>query len=75
MKILQNLKHTIANKGSMEEQWRFIQIKDERTCHGESFLLTTNHEPLYARIFSFHTRTFKCPYIFFVLIRMQVGWI
>ena len=49
MRILQNLKHTIANKGSMKALLRFIQIEMKTHDHGEIYfiiiIITTNHEP------------------------------
>ena len=34
MRILQNLKHTIANKGSMKVLYRFIRIEMKKHDHG-----------------------------------------
>ena len=39
MRILQNLKHTIANKRSMKVLQRFIQIEMKKNDHGERFFL------------------------------------
>jgi hypothetical protein len=37
MRILQNLNHTIANKGSMKALQRFIRIEMKEHDHGERF--------------------------------------